>query len=91
MTTDKDKIERNSAMQRLVRSMGTTNLIGTDFELASAVKVETEFIQDPGNSGVLLQFAISNHAIGKLDGAGHDALITLLPEYADEQEDIELD
>ncbi len=54
-----------------------SNLIGTDFADVSASKTEREFPQDTGG-GVLIQFAVSHHAIGKLgDPSLADALKTM--------------
>ena len=57
----------------------TSNLIGTDFEDASALSVKRHFVQGDGGGGVHVQFSVSYHAIGKTGKAAHDALEVLLP------------
>ena len=56
--------------------VGRSNLVGTDFIGIRAWDVEgdritTEFVQSTGGA-VLVQFAISTHALGKLSGAIQD-------------------
>ena len=56
-----------------------SNLISTDFADCSAWNVERTFWQ--GEGGVLIQFAISHHALGKLmTEEAQKALETLLAE-----------
>lgn len=51
---------------------GRNNLIGSDFAHAKAWEIKHEFPQDPGG-GVLIQFAVSYHALGKLAMSEQDA------------------
>ena len=74
-------MNKGRAVQQLGRIIfGRNNLIGTDFEDAKALRIERKFTQDP-HGGVLIQFAISNHALGKLDPKVHDALDGLLEPF----------
>ena len=70
--------ERIQALRTLCAAIfGRSNLIGTDFADVDAYNIERRFSQ--GESGVLLQFSISSHALGKIASKEvGDALKTLL-------------
>ena len=71
--------EKRKALKKFCESLfATKNLIGTDIEDVSAVRVEREFEQD--SAGVRIQFTLSNHFIGKMDIEAHKALTVLLDE-----------
>ena len=60
-------------VKRLSRAIGSTsNLIGTDFKYVQVIPVHADFVQ--GESGYLVQFAISAHAVGKLSEDGQNAI-----------------
>ena len=70
------------ALLKFCRSLFETgNLIETDFEDVSVMKVERPFVQD--EAGLHVQFTVSWHAIGKTGKGAHDALEVLLPEKPD--------
>ncbi len=74
-------MSKGRAVQQLGRIIfGRNNLIGTDFEDAKALRIERKFTQD-SHGGVLIQFSISNHALGKLDPKVHDALGEVLEPF----------
>ena len=79
MTKENKEREKARALQKACREIfGRNNLIGTDFDDAKALRVERPFLQD-SRGGVLLQFTISNHALGKIMTKElHDALNVLL-------------
>ena len=65
MATEQEKIR---ALQTLGAALfGRNNLIGSDFDDVGAWKVERKFAQD-GN-GILIQFSVAWHAIGKVQSA----------------------
>ena len=72
-------MNKSRAVQQLGRIIfGRNNLIGTDFEDAKALRMERKFTQD-AHGGVLIQFSISNHALGKIASASlYEALDNLL-------------
>ena len=72
---------RGMALQKLCGVIfGRNNLVGTDFRDILAWNVERKSVQEV-EGGVLIQFVITNHALGKLDFSGtHDALELLLPD-----------
>lgn len=56
--------EKVDALKEVCRSIaGFSNAIGSDFHGITACEIEHDFSQ--GKGGLLIQFAISNHAIGK--------------------------
>ena len=71
-------------LQRIGRAIfGQNNLIGTDFEDISVSKVKRKFVQDGG--GVLIQFSISNNALGKISTKEfNETLEVLLGEHGDD-------
>ena len=78
----KDSRVASRALLKFCRSLFETgNLIGTDFEDVSVMKVERPFMQDEG--GAHVQFTVSWHAFGKAGKDAHDALEGLLPEKPD--------
>ena len=53
-------------LQRVGRYIfGRNNLIGTDFEDVSAWQIDRKFVQTSAG-GILIQLAISHHALGKI-------------------------
>lgn len=59
-------MSKERALQVLcARIFDRNNLIGSDFADVSAWTVERKFTQDRGG-GMLIQFAISHHALGKV-------------------------
>ncbi len=74
-TDDYDQI---AALRKLGAALfGRNNLIGTDFADARASRVVSQFVQD--GAGIHIQFAVSNHALGKvMTREVSEALDTLL-------------
>ena len=74
-------MSKGSELQRVGRHIfGRNNLIGTDFEDVSAWKIDRKFLQT-SSGGILIQFAISHHALEKIATEELDkALATLLEE-----------
>ena len=71
-------MRKKRAFKQFCREVfNTSNLIGTDFEDVSVLKVERPFVQD--ERGLHVQFTVSWHAIGKMGKDAHDALEVLLP------------
>ena len=72
-----EKLTKEQALQALGRALfGKNNLIASDFQQTSAKNVKLNFLQD--SEGVLIQFAVSHHALGKaLDQEAYDALEVL--------------
>ena len=59
---------RGMELQRVGRNIfGRNNLIGTDFEDISVWNIDREFVQASAG-GILIQFAISHHALAKIAG-----------------------
>ena len=76
---DKRDIEKTHAVMDFCRGLFNANLIGTDLEDIVATRVKRPFVQD-STTGVRIEFSVSDHMIGKLDGKTLDALSTLLGE-----------
>ena len=74
-------MSKGSELQRVGRHIfGRNNLIGTDFEDVSAWKIDRKFVQT-SSGGILIQFAISHHALEKIATEELDkALAALLEE-----------
>ena len=76
------KAELHAVLKRVMKSIfGRNNLIGTDFARISATEIahediDEEFEQTSGG-GVLITFAISNHALEKLSWDGDDLKLLL--------------
>ena len=84
-------MDRTQAVRILCsRIFGRNNLISSDFEDVDVWKVEREYTQT-SSGGVLVQFSISLHALGKImDEEAHDALVALMqdkgtPTWEDEE------
>ena len=70
---------KGQAVKKLCGLIGRGNMIASDFADMKAWEVERPFPQDSGG-GVLVQFTISHHALGKLAPQElQEALDTLLP------------
>lgn len=85
-------MDRTRAVRILCsRIFGRNNLIESDFEDMDAWKVQREYKQ-ASSGGVLVQFSISLHALGKImDDEAHDALVVLMqdkgtPTWEDEED-----
>ena len=74
-----DESRRRMAIQKIGKIIfGRNNLTASDFADARAFEVERPFFQD--RAGVLIQFVISHHALGKIaDGTLGDTIDLLLP------------
>ena len=82
ITNDHDSRGVSRALLKFCRSLfETSNLIGTDFEDASVLKVERPFVQD--EVGLHVQFTVSLNALGKAGKDAQDALDVLLPQKPD--------
>ena len=62
MATEREKVRALMTLGKAV--FDRNNLIVTDFEDTKAFQIEREFSQ--GQTGVLIQFSISHHALGKI-------------------------
>ena len=76
METDSDKAY--ALLRKLGSALfGRNNLIGSDFADVSAYRVHRDFPQD--QTGILIQFVVSNHAVSKIQSEEvSEALETLL-------------
>ena len=84
MTT---QAEKNQAMLKFIQAIGQcSNLIGTDIEDANAYAVSREFVQS--KSGVLVQFVISDNALGKT-GPGRSAPMKTLGLTDEDRDDLD--
>ena len=74
-----DEARRRQAIQKIGKILfGRNNLIPSDFADARAFEVERPFFQD--RAGVLIQFVVSHHALGKIeDGTLGETIELLLP------------
>ena len=79
-------MSRGRALQKLCKVIfGRNNLIGTDFLDVMAWRVERQSIQEFGG-GVLIQFVVTNHALGKVANQDvEEALGILLPEGSEDR------
>ena len=75
--TIEDEIEKSTQLIRFCRELfKTSNLIPTDFEDISILKVDRPFSQ--GMGGVHVQFSVSRHLINKASQETRDARDCLL-------------
>ena len=78
-------MDKTRALRTLcAKIFGRNNLIESDFEDVSVWRIERHFEQD-SHGGLLIQFSISYHALGKImDAKTDDALLEL---YSDKYKD----
>ena len=84
MNEDNENREKSRALLELGRIIfGRNNLIGSDFEDAKALRIKRKFVQDSAG-GILIQFSVSCHALGKVDSKELGDALEKLLEPADE-------